>query len=349
MQAMQPAGAAGAVAKAVAGGVHQGGSVFGAGPTMRAGALGGLGGAPAIISGADTVSPAMIEKVMGRAAELKDTPWPVAREPVFKTTPEAYASTTELVPQRSVRDQLPTPLPGEKLPLNARAAPIQEASGQIADLLARDLGPDIKSGSHVGKFYHTGPVIQGLVEHAGLRPEAAVEFMRDWAGMGAATSPRTATPQNLRNASYHLFRDASGNPLTRDVWEAEGNAPGFRQMGMHVDLANDVRSGGIQANKNPKPFVFRENWSGNLQDLTGDTHWIRGVLSKYDELNPGGIPRGWFKSDEAYKTYKDAGRLPYKLPVGDIADTLSGVTRNKVPPALSPVRPVRATRAPQHG
>jgi hypothetical protein len=34
MQAMQPGGTAGAVAKAVAGGVHQGGSVFGVGPTL---------------------------------------------------------------------------------------------------------------------------------------------------------------------------------------------------------------------------------------------------------------------------------------------------------------------------
>jgi len=265
-----------------------------------------------------------IDKVMAAAREYGRKGWPTAEREVFKTTPEAYAETTALVPQISIKDRLPGPLPGEALPNKGRADIIVENRDKIADRIAERLYPMVKAGDERLKFYHTGPVIRGLEQYGGLSIEGANKFMRNWAGQGAATSPRTQTPPNLRNSSYLTYLRESGNPLTPERYAAEGNVPGFPMMGMHVDLADKFARGAENAFTNPKPTTFRENWSGNLRDVTADTHNIRSTLYEMDQVSPGSLPREWFSSDKAFAKYKSDGFRA--VGAGDISDTLGDKT-----------------------
>ena len=275
--------------------------------------------APAIVS-RGTPTPMDIDAIKAAAVQYGRKGWPTAEREVFKTTPEAYAETTQLVPQISIKDRLPGPLPGEALPNKGRAAPIVENTEAISDRIAERLYPMVRDGSELFKFYHTGPVIRGIERYADMSVPEANTFMRNWAGQGAATSPRTQTPPNLRNSSYLMYERARGDPLSPARYAAEGNVPGFPMMGMHVDLADKFARGAENAWVNPKPTTFRENWSGNLRDVTGDTHNIRGTLYEMDQVAPGSLPRGWFTSDAAYAKYRSEGFRA--IDPGDIADTL---------------------------
>jgi hypothetical protein len=93
---------------------------------------------------------------------------------------------------------------------------------------------------------------------------------------------------------------------------------------MHVNLADLFARGAENPLINPKPFTFRENWSGNLRDVTGDTHNIRSTLYEMDQVAPGSLPRGWFTSDAAYGKYREHGFRA--VDPGDIADTLGDKT-----------------------
>jgi hypothetical protein len=174
--------------------------------------------APRIVTRAEP-GPGDIQAVMEAAKQYGRKGWPTAEHEVFKTTPEAYAETTDLVPQRSIKDRLPGPLPGEELPLHERAAPIVANTDQIASRIAERLDPLVRADSPLLKFYHTGPVIRGLEQYGEMPVTDANQFMRRWAGQGAATSPRTQTPPNLRNSSYLGYRRESGDPLR---WNAIG-------------------------------------------------------------------------------------------------------------------------------
>ena len=278
---------------------------------------------PAILPPAEP-SADQINAIKAAAVGYGRKGWPAAEREVFKTTPEAYAETTALVPQVSIEHRLPGPLPGEALPNKGRADIIVANRDAIADRIAERLNPMVKAGDERLKFYHTGPVIRGLEQYGGLDTAGANMFMRDWAGQGAATSPRTQTPPNLRNSSYLMYERARGNPLTPERYKAEGNIPGFPMMGMHVDLADKFARGAENALVNPKPTAFRENWSGNLRDVTGDTHNIRSTLYEMDQIKPGSLPRGWFNSDEAFAKYRKDGFRA--VDAGDIADTLGSKT-----------------------
>jgi hypothetical protein len=273
-------------------------------------------------------TPADIDAIKAAAVEYGRKGWPDAQRPVFSTTPEAYAETQSLVPQVSIKDRLPGPLPGEKLPKFERAQPMVDNADKLGAAIAEDLHPLVKEQSPLLKFYHTAPVIRGIEKHGEMSAEEASQFMRDWSGQGAATSPRTQTPPNLRNSSYLMYERARGDPLTPERYAREGNAPGFPMMGMHVDLADKFARGTENLWTNPKPGTFRENWSGNLSDVTADTHNIRSTLYKFDQLQPGELPRHWFNSDEAYATYKKDGFQGIKA--GDIADTLESKAVNKI-------------------
>jgi hypothetical protein len=275
--------------------------------------------APAIVSRA---LPSMddITSIFRAAKEFGRKGWPEAEKPIFKTTPEAYAETEKLVPQRSVKAHLPGAETPADLPNKGRAAIIMENTPAIAENIATRLRPMVESDSPLLKFYHTGPVIRGLERDAGMEVPGAVQFLREWAGQGAATSPRTQTPPNLRNSSYLMYERARGDPLTPERYLAEGNRPGFPMMGMHVNLAEDFATRGERPWANPKPYTFRENWSGNLRDVTGDTHNIRSTLYEMDQLQPGSLPRGWFTNDKAFAKYRKEGFGA--LDAGDIVDTL---------------------------
>ncbi|MER8619163.1 hypothetical protein NKG99_20385 [Mesorhizobium sp. M1409] len=262
----------------------------------------------------------LIDKIFAHAEQQRSPDYPPATDPVFG--PADPELTKQLVPQRSVAGELPPMPTGDvKLPKNDRARGIFENQQALGDLLASDL---TKMPTSKPPFYSTGSVLAGLEDRAGLRPQEALDFMGDWSGQGAATSPRTATPQNLRNASLLMFERGQGNPLTSARREAEGNRPGFAMMGMHTDLADQFAKGTVDPWQNSKPYTFQQNWMGNMEDPTVDTHNIRKVLDAYDRLNPGGLPKEWFTSPEAFDVYKQGGGFPKegKLPVGDIEDRM---------------------------
>jgi len=258
-------------------------------------------------------------------------PWPTAEREVFSTKPKDYEETSQIVPQVSVKSQLPGPLPGEKLPNAGRAQQIIDNADPLADRIAERLYPLVKRQDPLLKFYHTAPVIRGLGKHADMTLAEANDLMRNWAGQGAATSPRTSTPPNLRNTSSLMYERAQDNPFTLERFKKEGNIPGYGMMGMHVGLGEKFAANAVNPWKNPKPFTFRENWSGNLADVTGDTHNIRGTLFEMDNLMPGQLHPSWFhggEKGEAYAKYKREGFRA--LDPGDINDSLGTTTVKKV-------------------
>lgn len=281
--------------------------------------------APAVIKGG---TESTVQKIYDTAKKQRTPTYPEAKEPVFgKADP---ALTKEVVPQVARPDLLP-PRSGKdgKMPNNNRIAQLSENSGAIADKLAADLLGMEDPRLH---FYSTGSVIQGLSDKGGLSLPEANQFMTDWSGQGAATSPRTKTPTNLRNASYLMYRQAQDDPLTAAKRKAEGNKPGFPMMGMHADLADQFAKGTVDPWRNTKPSFFQPNWAGNMEaGSTVDTHNIRAVLDAYDQLNPGGLQRDWFTSADAYDKYISEGGFPKEgtLPVGDIADSLGSLMVDK--------------------
>jgi hypothetical protein len=130
-----------------------------------------------------------------------------------------------------------------------------------------------------------------------------------------------------------MWNRANGTPVTPDVYAATGNTPGYRMMGMHVDLADKFANNAVDPWRNPKPYTFREGWSGNMADVTADTHNIRATLYELDRLHPGSIPRQWFTTPQDYEAYVAGGGFRPDTPmnVGAIKDTLGSVTVNKVP------------------
>jgi len=284
-------------------------------------------GMPAIL-GRRMPTPEDIASIRASAAQFGHAPWPTAEREIFSTTPEAYGETTLLVPQVSIKGQLPGPLPGESLPNKGRASPIIAQTPELGANIASDLYPLVRDQSPLLKFYHTGPVIRGIENYGEMSTPEAAGFLRNWAGQGAATSPRTSTPPNLRNSSWLLYNRLAGTPYTPERFEQEGNVPGYGMMGMHYNLANQFATGTENLWTNPKPGTFRENWSGNLRDVTGDTHNIRATLYKFDQAYPGQIPRDWFTSDDAYNSYRLHGFGT--VPPGHLKDTLGDVTVNKI-------------------
>ena len=293
--------------------------------------------APAVHTGGNE---ALIQQIYKTAAEnLPENLYKPATEPVFDTSGDPGALTKELVPQVSRAGELTPNLPGRSgYPRGGRINQLVENEDQVAAEIARNLQ---ESGTTI-PFYGTAPVLQGLVNQGVLSPAQAHQFMRDWAGQGAATSMRTETPQNLRNSSYLLFRRAQGDPLTpeRQAQEAAGgawgtyksgkedkprlNRPGFQMLEEHTKRADEMANDTVDAWRNSKPFMFREAWSGNMADVTADTHNIRSILDVYDRLFPGTLDRGWFKDEEGFQRYVAGGGFPKEgeLPIGDIYDTL---------------------------
>ena len=194
-------------------------------------------------------------------------------------------------------EQSDTPVPrapeGVKLPLNNRGAKVIEMSDKISDVLADRARPLV--GSNVQYFYHTGPLIDKAVE-LGIPEEEARQQLKKFALNYAATSPRTMTEQNLRNASLVTAKQKRGVDLTEMIGPGgEGvNEKGYPMMinpgGIHKKLVDEAAVDGLNFNTNPKPATFAENVSGNLAGVTADTHAIRAVFDAMNEIEPGSIP-----------------------------------------------------------
>lgn len=241
-----------------------------------------------------------------RAAEMEKKPQdrmqPSGQNPLFDTSPEAYKA--------DLPEQKETPVPrapeGKKLPKGDRAAPVAAMQNEIADVLAERMRPHL--GTAAQYFYNTGPIIRKAIE-LGIPEEQAREQLKKFALNYAATSPRTMTEQNLRNASLVSAKEARDIPLTEVVGPGGTgiNEKGYPMMigpsGIHRLLVDAKNAEGISYNTNPKPATFAENVMGNLQGVTVDTHAVRGALDAMNEAKPGSVPEGFIKPEfrEQYK------------------------------------------------
>lgn len=226
---------------------------------------------------------------------VKDRLQPSGEAPIFDI--QDISGQNRSPYERSLPPQVATPVPrapeGAKLPLNNRGAAVIERSDQIAEVLADRARPFV--GTNVQYFYHTGPLIEKAVA-LGIPEETARQQLKKFALNYAATSPRTMTEQNLRNASLVSAKQQRGLELTDMVGPGgEGvNEKGYPMMinpgGIHKKLVDEAAGDGLNFNTNPKPATFAENVSGNLAGVTADTHAIRAVFDAMNEIEPGSIP-----------------------------------------------------------
>jgi hypothetical protein len=219
---------------------------------------------------------------------------------------------------RYMPEQAPTAVPRTdrpgKLPQGNRSALLTdpEVVEEVTDILAERAKPFL--GTPAQYFYHTGP-IRKKGEELGLSKAEVDRWLKDFSSAYAATSPRTRTDQNLRNASLVMAKDAAGiplreirNPIIDPKTGAVGlNEKGYPMMtgegGIHGMLLDAEKAGGISPATNPKPATFKENVYGNLQGVTADTHAIRGALDALNVARPGAVPIGFIKPafKKAYK------------------------------------------------
>jgi hypothetical protein len=226
---------------------------------------------------------------------VKDRLQPSGDAPIFNI--ENVPGQNQSPYERTLPEQIETPVPrapeGVKLPLNNRGAAVIQRSDEIADVLAERAQPLV--GTNVQYFYHTGPLIEKAVD-LGIPEETARQQLKKFALNYAATSPRTMTEQNLRNASLVSAKQQRGIELTDMIGPGgEGvNEKGYPMMinpgGIHKKLIDEAAADGINFNTNPKPATFAENVSGNLAGVTADTHAIRAVFDAMNEIEPGSIP-----------------------------------------------------------
>jgi hypothetical protein len=289
------------------------------------------------ISLADNTPITLKKALAARASEMALNPnqrvKPRAEDALLRTTPDAY---TKLLP-----DQITTPVPrlpeGRKYPYNERAKILDDNKEQIAQILAERARPFL--GTESQYFYHMrGPFLEAT-RNADIADDVAIPWLNDFAGAYSATSPRTKTDQNFRNATLAMAKKAQGIPYRSVVGEGTAgmsgkpgiSEKGFPMMtgkgGIHGKLLDDVDSGGINSDINPKPATFKENAAGNLAGVTVDTHAIRGALHALNEINPGSIPDEWIKSQHLAAYKKDPTKLK---PATMINDTLGSVSSKKV-------------------
>ena len=278
------------------------------------------GGSPASPGG-------LMDVLNARAAEMdlpaKKRVQPRADQPgVIETTPEAY----ERQPIKFDQDlaSLAPRRPDDKpYPKGDRVRPLIDRRDEIAAKLAERAQGQL--GTNTQFFYHTGPIYEAAIK-AGLSPDEARAWLRDFSQAYAATSPRTETAQNLRNATLAMAKREADIPFRDVIGSGTGgiSEKGYPMMtgegGIHGLLLDAVEGPGINRATNPKPATFAGNVEGNLSGVTADTHAIRGALDALNEIEPGSIPEQWIKPKFREQYKKDPSSLD---PATMIDDTLA--------------------------
>jgi hypothetical protein len=287
----------------------------------------------------------MQDILQARAGQMElptaDRIQPSGSEPLFDLSPESYERT---LPEQS-EIYVPRPPAGTNRPMpkNDRARKVQENIEPIAQRLAERMEPWL--GTEAQYFYHTGPIVDKAM-NLGYSAEEIYDWLREFADAYAATSPRTETAQNIRNATLVMAKKQLGLDI-REVVGPGGtgiNEKGYPMMiglkgeigekgkpntsdGIHKKLVNAVQDGdGIDPDTNTKPYTFAENVYGNLDGSTIDTHAIRGALDAMNEIEPGSIPIDFIKKDFRDQYKADPSSLD---PASMIDDSLGKQTFNK--------------------
>ena len=215
---------------------------------------------------------------------------------------------TEFVPQSDVG----VPVSTNTFPLNNRAIAVRDKGDAIADAIAEKLRN--KVGSKEQFFYNTGPIIEKAKE-LGIDENTAKEKLSMFATNYAVTSPRTATAQNMLNASMVSAKQTANIPVQKIIGPGSGgaNEKGYPMIinpgGLHRKLIDESAVGELNINTNPKPFSFAENVSGNLEPSTVDTHNIRAILLTMNDIEPGSVPIEWIKKPKQAQYKKDPSSL----------------------------------------
>lgn len=269
----------------------------------------------------------LMDVLNARAAEM-DLPGNKRVQPrtdrpgVIETTTEAY----ERQPIKFDEDLalLAPRRPDDKpYPKGDRVRPLIDRRDEIAAKLAERAQGQL--GTNTQFFYHTGPIYEAAIK-AGLSPDEARAWLRDFSQAYAATSPRTETAQNLRNATLAMAKRDAGIPVRDVIGPGTGgiSEKGYPMMtgegGIHGLLLDAVEGPGINRATNPKPATFAGNVEGNLSGVTADTHAIRGALDALNEIEPGSIPEQWLKPKFREQYKKDPSSLD---PATMIDDTLA--------------------------
>lgn len=132
----------------------------------------------------------------------------------------------------------------------------------------------VQSGKEMGgnKWYNAEPLRQEFIHHHG--PEEGNQRFRKYMDFIAATSPRSAVPENIRNASYYYHLAATGQGMPK-VGDKNPQPYGHMAQKLHQLNAQRVSGAGWDALNNPKPASFVENLVGNQRPGTIDTHAFR--------------------------------------------------------------------------
>ena len=228
---------------------------------------------------------------------------------------------------------------------NDRMRPFVEQREEIADRIAEQIKAAGYLDTPVQYFYHSsGPLYRAAV-NSGLSPEEAQAYVRDFASRYAATSPRTNTTVNARNATLAMVKEAQGIPHTTVVGPGTIDAKtgkrgiserGYPMMigkgGIHGKNLEAVEGEGFNMMTNPKPTNFDQNVYGNLGSVTADTHAIRGAAMAMNDIAPGSLPEGMFvktlnkKPTNFFEKYKED---PSILTPDMIDDTLASAKVTK--------------------
>ena len=240
--------------------------------------------------------------------------------------------------EKNIVPQKETPVPrapeGKRLPKFNRGAKVIEMTDEIVSVLAERARPFLNT--NVQFFYHTGPIIDKAVS-LGIPEETARSQLRKFAENYAATSPRTATEENLRSASLVTAKQKAGIDLSEIIGPGgDGiNEKGYPMMigpgGIHQKLVDDAAAGGFNFNTNPKPATFVENVSGNHAGVTVDTHAIRAVISAMNEIDPGSVPIEFIGGKTAAKKKANQAKYqadPMSLDVSNMID--DGLATQKI-------------------
>ena len=262
------------------------------------------------------------DEVLAARAAQSDLPEAARVKPegptFFGDTPEAYQDPKYMPAQEAT--YVPRGGPGQPLPAKGRTQILVNEREKVAQALAERARPYL--GTEAQFFYNTGPIRKKAME-LGYSREEIDDWLNEFGKAYAATSPRTQTEQNLRNATLSMAKHKHGTPMTEPVVpyvDPETGQPftsdkGYQMMlgpaaegrsqGIHRGLLSDVYNPGIglDPNTNPKPFTFAQNTIGNLQGATVDTHAIRGVWDVMNQMQPGSIPDTLIKT-EFRKAYK---------------------------------------------
>ena len=221
-------------------------------------------------------------------------------------------------------------------PKNNRAKKLESFSDEIALTIANKLKD--KVGSNEQFFYNTQPLIDKATE-LGIPEDVAKKQLEKLSLNYAATSPKSATEENLRSASLVSAKQTAKIPVDSVIGPGTVDPKtgkkgisekGYPMMispgGTHRKLVDAVAAEGLNVNTQPKPYSFAKNVQGNLNGVTVDSHAIRAVIFVLNDLKPGKVPIE-FILPKFQKQYK---KNPSKLTFDMIDASFATQARNKI-------------------